>query len=115
MLANNLRGKYKGPAGLALQIATGSVAPWAERLHPSSGVKTRSGLYMEVGLEDDPFFSRLELQGQPFLVGLKIIFKGAGLVAVLITAFTYKRINAARNCEELLQQQKQTREDEASA
>ncbi|KAF9232251.1 hypothetical protein BU15DRAFT_67628 [Melanogaster broomeanus] len=85
-------GKYKGPGGLALQISTGSVDGAIPSIFRS---------------QDAPRFI--------YGIGLKIICRGAGLVAVLITAFTYKRINAARDCEELLQQQKQKREDEASA
>jgi len=82
-LSNNLRGKYKRAAGLALQISVGSM-----------GGATASNIFRST---DAPQYK--------FGMVMEIVFIGAGMLAVLITAFAYKRINAARDREELLQQQ----------
>ncbi|KAF9233959.1 major facilitator superfamily domain-containing protein [Melanogaster broomeanus] len=83
-LANNLRGKYKRPAGMALQMTSGSV-----------GGAIASNIFRS---QDAPRYI--------YGIGLEIIFIGTGLAAILVTAVAYKRINAARDREELLQQQR---------
>ncbi|KAF9233956.1 MFS general substrate transporter [Melanogaster broomeanus] len=82
-LANNLRGKCKRSAGMALQVTSGGV-----------GGAIASNIFRS---RDAPRYI--------FGIGLEIIFIGTGLVAILVTAVTYRRINAARDHEELLQQQ----------
>ncbi|KAF9233955.1 MFS general substrate transporter [Melanogaster broomeanus] len=74
-LANNLGGTYKRATGMALQLTVGTV-----------GGVVASNIFRS---QDAP----------------RYIFGGTGLVAILISAIAYKRINAARDCEELLLQQ----------
>ncbi|KAF9230033.1 hypothetical protein BU15DRAFT_69541 [Melanogaster broomeanus] len=75
-LANNLIRKYKRPAGLVLQIATGNVG--------------RATTTISFPSHDAP----------------RLIFGSTGLVAVPITALTYKHVHRARDCEGLLQQRR---------
>ncbi|KAF9225071.1 MFS general substrate transporter [Gyrodon lividus] len=88
-LANNLGGKYKRGAGIALQVTVGTLA----------GVISS----MIFRIQDRPRY----LLGN----GLEIMFLGMGLVTVPITVLAYKLINAQRDREELLNQQQGVRTD----
>ncbi|KAF9234654.1 MFS general substrate transporter [Melanogaster broomeanus] len=83
VLANNLGGRYKRAVGMALQIAVGNL-----------GGAVACIIFRT---QDEPRY----LLGH----GLEIMFISIGVVTVLITVFTYKRINARRDREELLDQQ----------
>jgi len=82
-LANNLGGRYKRSVGMALQITVGNLG---------GAVAT-----IIFRTQDEPRY----LLGH----GLEIMFISIGIVTLLITVFTYKRINARRDHEELLDQQ----------
>jgi len=82
-LANNLRGKYKRGAGLALQITMGSF-----------GGLIGSNIFRT---QDAPRY----LLGH----GLAIMFISIGLIAIPIIVLAYKRLNARLDREELLEKQ----------
>ncbi|KAF9218562.1 MFS general substrate transporter [Gyrodon lividus] len=88
-LANNLGGKYKRGAGIALQLAVASLA----------GVIAS----MIFRIQDRPRYLLAN--------GLEIVFLCMGLVTVSITVLAYKHINAQRDREELLNQQQGVRTD----
>ncbi|KAF9234656.1 MFS general substrate transporter [Melanogaster broomeanus] len=82
-LANNLGGRYKRAVGMALQISVGNL-----------GGVVASIIFRT---QDEPRY----LLGH----GLEIMFTSIGLIVLLLTVLTYKRINARRDREELLDQQ----------
>ncbi|KAF9233961.1 MFS general substrate transporter [Melanogaster broomeanus] len=86
-LANNLGAPYKRATALALQLTIGNMSgAIASTIFPVSG---RAPI----------------LNQRRSLVLLEIIFISVGLIGIPIAAFAYKRINAARDREELLQKQ----------
>ncbi|KAF9238136.1 hypothetical protein BU15DRAFT_62773 [Melanogaster broomeanus] len=100
-LENKLGGMYKRATGMALQLTVGSVggaiasntyqSQDAPRYIFGSGPCRRLCLWV-VGIKLGKDFSQLG---------------SGGLIAILTTVLAYKRINAARECDELLQQQEE--------
>ncbi|KAF9233962.1 MFS general substrate transporter [Melanogaster broomeanus] len=82
-LANNLGGSYKRATALAVQITIGHV-----------GGAIASIIFRS---QDAPRYT--------YGIRLEIIFLSVGLSIIPMTVLAYKRINAARDREELLQQQ----------
>ncbi|KAF9234642.1 MFS general substrate transporter [Melanogaster broomeanus] len=87
-LANNLGGKYKRATGIAIEAMVSNI-----------GGAIASNIFRS---QDAP----------RYLLGLEleIAFICMGLTVIPIMAFTYQRINSARDREELLQQQKGEKE-----
>ncbi|KAF9240173.1 MFS general substrate transporter [Melanogaster broomeanus] len=84
LVVNNLPGKYKRATGIAIVLTVANI-----------GGAIASNIFRS---QDAPRY----ILG----LALEIAFIGMGLIVILITAFTYKRINSARDREELVQQQK---------
>ncbi|KAF9243452.1 MFS general substrate transporter, partial [Melanogaster broomeanus] len=83
-LANNLGGKYKRATGIAIVIMVANI-----------GGAIASNIFRS---QDAPRY----ILG----LGFEIAFISMGLTVIVITAFTYKHINSARDRAELLQPQK---------
>jgi hypothetical protein len=100
-LANNLRGKYKRGAGLALQITMGSFGG----LIGSNIFRTQDAPRYLLGRKpsNHPLFFRVSPVNR--LDGLAIMFISIGLIAIPIIVLAYKRLNARLDREELLEKQ----------
>jgi hypothetical protein len=102
-LANNLGGKYKRATGIAI-ITTVANIGGASASNIFRSQDAPRYIFGRKSCRCDSLCPDLKLDN--ILVGLVIAFIAMGLTVIPLIAFTYKRINSARDREELLQQQK---------